>query len=300
MGWACSPPSGIRRDCWPGWREGIPTWCWPTDWSSCPTRQAWRRRLWRALARRVLRDADLVIANSAYTAKLTRALTRRARVAYIPLGVDAGHFAPRESREDAKRALGLAGKTVVSTVARLSAYKGIDVVLRALAALSAEERRNLIYLVAGDGEELGRLQALAQELGVAEMVRWCGVLGNQELPRLYGASDLFVLCARESERTQSVEGFGLVFLEAQACATPVVGTRTGGIPDAIREGEGGWLLAQDDSEALGEILRRLLREPASFHAEGLRARQRVLREATWEHYMEKLLAMLALLGTKHE
>jgi phosphatidylinositol alpha-1,6-mannosyltransferase len=92
----------------------------------------------------------------------------------------------------------------------------------------------------------------------------------------------------------------LVFLEAQACGTPVVGTRTGGIPDAVREGEGGWLIPQDDVGALSSIFRRLRQNPESFRSEGGRARRRVLREATWEHYIQRLQALLTPLRGFYE
>ncbi len=265
-----------------------------------PAVQAWRRGLWRFLLRRVLTSADLVVANSRYTANLAKAAAPGARVECILLGVDAERFRPAEDRAALRATLGLTGKIVICTVARIAAYKGIDVVLHALALLNDEERRDVAYVVVGKGTELPALQKLAEELGVARLVRWCGYVAEHDLPSYYQAADLFVLCTRQSEERQSVEGFGLVFLEAQACGTPVVGTRTGGIPDAVREGEGGWLIAQDDVAALTSIFRRQRQNPESFRREGERARQRVLREATWGHYVEKLQALLAPLGGSHE
>jgi phosphatidylinositol alpha-1,6-mannosyltransferase len=265
-----------------------------------PSMQAWRRIPWRWLLKRVLTSADLVVANSHYTAGLVRSVAPAARVECILLGVDAKRFHPVEDLAAVKDALGLAGKTVLCSVARLAAYKGIDVVLRALALLDEAERSDLVYVVVGNGTELPVLQKLAQELGVASLVRWCGSVADHDLPRYYQAADMFVLCTRQSEERQSVEGFGLVFLEAQACGTPVVGTRTGGIPDAVREGEGGWLIPQDDFAALTSIFRRLRQDPESFRREGERARRRVLREATWEHYIQRLQALLTPLRGFHE
>jgi phosphatidylinositol alpha-1,6-mannosyltransferase len=262
--------------------------------------EPWRRILWRLLLRRILTSADLVVANSHYTAGLVRSVAPRAKVECILLGVDAKRFCPVEDREEVRGSLGLAGKTVICSVARIAAYKGIDVVLRALALLDENERHDLVYVVVGKGTELPILQNLAQELGVASLVRWCGFVADDDLPRYYQAADLFVLCTRQSEERQSVEGFGLVFLEAQACGTPVVGTRTGGIPDAVREGEGGWLIPQDDVGALSSIFRRLRQNPESFRSEGGRARRRVLREATWEHYIQRLQALLTPLRGFYE
>src|SRR5208282_6203945 len=124
------------------------------------------------------------------------------------------------------------------------------------------------------------LRKQAVELGVDSHVRWLGFVSEEELPQVYWASDLFVLCTRDAPEERAVEGFGLVFLEAQSCGVPVVGTRTGGIPAAVQDGEGGWLIAQDDQEALADVIRTLLHSPELFRAAGTQARQRVLREHT--------------------
>jgi phosphatidylinositol alpha-1,6-mannosyltransferase len=105
-----------------------------------------------------------------------------------------------------------------------------------------------------------------------------------------------VLCSREVIERQEVEGFGLVFLEAQACGTPVIGTRSGGIPDAVKEGEGGWLIAPDDSATLTSILSSLSTDPESFRKMGEEARLRVERECTWEHYMRRFTTALGAKG----
>jgi len=187
---------------------------------------------------------------------------------------------------------------VLCTVARLCAYKGHDVVLRALASLPMEQRQEFAYLVAGKGPSLESLQRTARELGVDSLVHWLGFVPEAQLNTLYNASDLFVLCTREIRGSQEVEGFGLAFLEAQACGVPVVGTRTGGIPDAICEGEGGWLINQDDHHQLATVLNALALEPERFRAAGRAARARVERECTWEHYFQRFRAVLSAEGIK--
>jgi phosphatidylinositol alpha-1,6-mannosyltransferase len=209
----------------------------------------------------------------------------------IPLGVDEQRFRSRAS-SDSRARLGVEGKCVVTTVARLYAYKGHETVLRAIRELSEEEREKLVYLVAGTGPYDASLRSLSQELGVGSCVRWLGFVDEEDLPGLYAATNLFALCTRESPDERGVEGFGLALLEAQSCGVPVVGTATGGIPDAVRDGEGGWLIAQDDFVALSGILRSLVMDPDAFRREGERARRRVLREATWEHYGNRLVEVM--------
>jgi phosphatidylinositol alpha-1,6-mannosyltransferase len=236
-----------------------------------PPVDRWRRPLWKALQRRVLESASLVIANSEYTSQLVSSVAPNARVETIPLAVDAERFAPRD-RDAAKKKLGVSGKRVLCTVSRMHPYKGHDVVLRAIASLSSAEREQLIYLVVGKGPYERGLRQLAADLHVESNVRWLGFVAEADLPEVYAASDLFVLCTRDAPEGRSVEGFGLVFLEAQSCGTPVAGTRTGGIPAAVQDGVGGWLIAQDDKEALAAIIRRLEHSPEQFRAAGAQAR----------------------------
>lgn len=260
-----------------------------------PGGRSWRRHFWSRLQRRVLEAADLVIANSDYTRKLVVQSAPKAKVEAIPLAVDTQRFAPGD-REAAKAKLNISGKHVLCTVSRICRYKAIDVVLRAIAMLPPSARQDLVYLVVGTGPEEQRLKALAAELGVEANVRWLGFVPENELPQVYWASDLFVLCTREAANERLVEGFGLVFLEAQACGVPVVGTRTGGIPAAIEEGEGGWLIEQDDSEQLANIIRDLAHSPDRFRAAGVRARERVVRDCTWDRYMQRFVRALEASG----
>ena len=177
-------------------------------------------------------------------------------------------------------------------MSRIHHYKAHDTVLRAIASLAPDERTRLIYLVVGKGPYELELRRLAGELGVESHLRWLGFVSEEDLPQVYGASDLFVLCTRDAPEERAVEGFGLVFLEAQSCGTPVVGTRSGGIPAAIRDGKGGWLIEQDDGQKLTDIIRELIRSPESFRIAGTQARERVLRENTWERYGQRFVSTL--------
>lgn len=256
------------------------------------TQSRWRRPIWHALRRWVLERADLVIANSDYTLDLVREVAPRAVAMALPLAVDERRFLPGD-RDAARRRWNLGpDQRVLLTVSRLSRYKAHDVILQALAALPAEIRRRFVYLVAGQGAARAWFEAEARRLGVAELVRWLGYVPEQDLPDLYRAADLFALCTRESRAHAEVEGFGLVFLEAQACATPAVGTRCGGIPSAIEHGNGGWLIEPDDVMALTVLLQRLDADPQAFRQMGLAGRRRVESACTWDCYLNNFLAAL--------
>ena len=255
------------------------------------SRSLWRRELWQPLRRLVLTSADLVVANSRYTGGLVRTAAPGCRVASIALAADHRRFTPGD-RSAARSRLGLEqDRRVISTVSRLNAYKGHDLVFRALASLPLAVREQFVYVIGGRGPDQGFLQTEAERWGVDSLTRWLGFIAEDALPDLYTASDLFVLCTRETSQ-QEVEGFGLALLEAQACGTPVVGTRSGGIPDAVVHGEGGWLIDPDDFQGLASILRRLDDDPRSFQAAGAVARARVEREGTWDQYVDRFEAAL--------
>ncbi|NND70394.1 MAG: glycosyltransferase family 4 protein, partial [Rhodothermales bacterium] len=137
-------------------------------------------------------------------------------------------------------------KKTVLTVSRLVERKGIDTVLRSLPTV-LQKVPELSYVVVGDGPDLDRLTSLAQTLNVDSHVEFVGPIAPNELPELYHHCDVFVMPSRNSP--PDVEGFGIVFLEANACGKPVIGARTGGIPDAILHRQTGLLVdADNDSE----------------------------------------------------
>ena len=124
------------------------------------------------------------------------------------------------------------GAFCILSVGRLDArerYKGQDRVIDALPTLRVQ-RPDLVYLISGEGDDRPRLEARAQEKGVADVVRFLGHLPREALPDLYRAADLFAL-------PSTGEGFGIVFLEAMACGTPAIGLGVAGARDALAAGD---------------------------------------------------------------
>jgi len=130
------------------------------------------------------------------------------------------------------------------------------------------------------------------ELNVDDCVHWYGFIDEDDLVKVYQSSDLFVLCTREEKEEKSVEGFGLVFLEAQSCGIPVIGTNQGGIPDAIKHENGGWIIQRDDMKTLSNYFNELTTETDKFKKQGIKARQRVIKKATWNHFGEKVFKIV--------
>ena len=237
----------------------------------------------------LLRQVDAFLPVSHYTAGLLheQGIPQR-RTHVVPNGTDPERFRPRDDAQLRQR-LGLADQSLLLTVGRLVRRKGIDTVLRALPTI-AQSRPDVAYVIAGTGPDQSRLERLATRLGVRERVRFVGDVDHDRLPVYYSAVDLFVMPARKD--LPDVEGFGLVFLEANACGTPVIGARTGGIPDAVEDGETGLLVPPNAPDAFAEASLRVLTDPDVADTLGRQGRHRAVNEASWDDIADRIHALL--------
>jgi phosphatidylinositol alpha-1,6-mannosyltransferase len=257
-----------------------------------------RLPLARGLLARVLAGADLLVAAGGYPlAEARRACRSLPPVVEVPPGVDLARFSPLEpgKRSAARAALGLRpeGPLVVS-VSRLVPRKGMDVLIEAAARL-AGGFPDLEVAIAGDGRDRRRLAALAARRGAP--VRFLGRLADEELPALYGAADVFCMVCRDRWGGLEQEGFGIVFLEAAACGVPQVAGRSGGAPEAVADGETGWVVDRPgDPAAVAAALRRALVDPCRRAAMGAAARRRAERLADYDRLARRLGAALARLS----
>ncbi|CAN5213260.1 glycosyltransferase family 4 protein [soil metagenome] len=202
-----------------------------------------------------LRRADAVWAVSRWTRE--RALQLGVQPGVIQVvgnTVDENRFDLGDTEAELAAQYGVApGDRVLLTVARLDAaeqYKGCDTVLRALPALK-QRVAGLRYLIVGTGSDQPRIERLAADLDVGDCVVFCGFVDDEALPRHYRLADVFVMPSKG-------EGFGIVFLEAMACGTPVVGGNRDGTRDALADGALGRLVDPDDAPALAEALQSVL------------------------------------------
>ena len=237
----------------------------------------------------VLSKAKLVICNSHYTQNTILEQFPSVNTVVCTLGVDEQRFYLVDDKNSVREELNLPiDKKIILTTSRINKYKAHDTVIRALALLDEKTLNELCYCIVGRGSYLEELKKLAIELNVDQYIHWYGFIEEENLPKVYQASDLFVLCTREEKDQKAVEGFGLVFLEAQSSGVPAIGSNQGGIPDAVKHQNGGWLIERDDYHQLAHYFKQLVVEPQVFKQEGLKARQRVLQEASWKHFSEKV------------
>ncbi|MDA4120100.1 MAG: glycosyltransferase family 4 protein, partial [Thaumarchaeota archaeon] len=173
-------------------------------------------------------------------------------------------------------------------VGRLVRRKGADLLVSAFARLASELPTARLDIV-GDGPELNGLQRLVEELHLGDSVIFYGALIGPELWRRYAEASVLVLPSRESN--DDAEGFGTVFLEAAVFGVPSIGTRTGGIPEAVVNGFTGRLVAGDDVDGLKAAVKDLLENPSERLRLGENARTRVTG-FSWEVSTNQVLKFL--------
>ena len=242
---------------------------------------ALRRRMYAM----ILRGAAGFIVNTEFTGSLLgehfAAEIAGRRVSILRPGIDLARFRPQPP----------SGRPLLLTVARYAERKGIDTVIRAMPAV-LERIPEAIYRVVGHGDR-SPYAALAESLGVAHAVDLRGPVPDGELARHYGESALFVMVPRALEGGTDVEGFGMVYLEAGACRRPVVASRSGGVPEAVADGESGLLVAPDDPAATAAAILRLLEDQAFASLLAERGRRRAESGFAWPGQVARLREIIA-------
>jgi phosphatidylinositol alpha-1,6-mannosyltransferase len=185
---------------------------------------------------------------------------------------------------------GLRGKKVIVTVSRLVERKGQDKVIEAMPGI-LDAVPDAVYLVVGDGPDRARLHSLASRLGVDNRVIFVGSVPYDEAPAFYSAADVFAMPNREMPG--DFEGFGIVFLEANARGLPVIGGRSGGAQNAVADGFSGYLVNPTDVDDVARRLIELLRDPELAQRLGENGRSRVKAEFSWDRAAAEVRATVA-------
>ncbi|QOL47835.1 glycosyltransferase [Massilia litorea] len=245
----------------------------------------------------LMRQADRIIAECAQDRLDMEQLYGAApgRITVAPCGFDPGELW-RIPRAAARARLDLApGRFIVLQLGRMVPRKGVDTVIQGLALLRERHAVDAELLVVGGGQagpeggedpELGRLRALAHQLGVRDHVRFVGQQPRAALRLWYGAADVFVT-------TPWYEPFGITPVEAMACARPVIGSEVGGIKSTVVDGLTGFLVPSRDPRALAERLAMLHADPERATRMGEAGLQRAYRHYTWRAVAQQAAAVYA-------
>ena len=246
----------------------------------------------RQLLRRIARGNDVVTYLGEYQrTRLDRALHGLTDLQRLAPGVDVEAFHPGVDGSAVRARYALTGRPVIVCVSRLVPRKGQDMLIRALPAVRRRVPDAALLLVSG-GPYRPKLERLAREQGVESDVVFTGSVPWAELPAHYAAGDVYAMPCRTRAAGLDVEGLGIVYLEASATGLPVVGGDSGGAPDAVREGETGYVVGGRDVEALAARLTELLADPAKAKAMGAAGRAWVEQEWRWAKQAERMSRLL--------
>ncbi|MBT2874266.1 glycosyltransferase family 4 protein [Streptomyces cellulosae] len=248
----------------------------------------------RQLLRRIGESTDTITYLGEYTrSRIARALTPEAaaRMVQLPPGVDETTFHPGSGGDEVRARLGLTDRPVVVCVSRLVPRKGQDTLIRAMPAILAAEP-DAALLIVGGGPYEKDLRRLAADTGVAASVRFTGSVPWSELPAHYGAGDVFAMPCRTRRGGLDVEGLGIVYLEASATGLPVVAGDSGGAPDAVLDGETGWVVPGTSPTETADRITTLLADPELRDRMGRRGREWVEEKWRWDLLADKLKTLL--------
>ncbi|MFH9941409.1 glycosyltransferase family 4 protein [Streptomyces murinus] len=248
----------------------------------------------RQLLRRIGEATDTITYLGEYTrSRIAGALTPEAarRMVQLPPGVDEKTFHPASGGDEVRARLGLTDRPVVVCVSRLVPRKGQDTLIRAMPRVLAAEP-DAVLLIVGGGPYEQDLRRLARDTGVAGSVRFTGAVPWSELPAHYGAGDVFAMPCRTRRGGLDVEGLGIVYLEASATGLPVIAGDSGGAPDAVLDGETGWVVRGGEPGEAADRIVTLLGDPELRRRMGERGRRWVEEKWRWDLLAERLKELL--------
>lgn len=239
------------------------------------------RKQW--LVKKILKNADFVTTVSSYTRKKLQNLgvpPSRIIVVYPCPNIDGSSSAVSSGQlAQLDQQYTLQNQRVLLSVGRLVERKGIDTVIQAFAALK-EKHENVHYVIIGSGSDRERLRQLAATHGVPDRVHFVGSVTDDELAVWYARCEALIMPSRQLGNND-VEGFGMVFLEANSFGKPVIGGRSGGIADAVIDGQTGFLVDPSDVDMVTRSIDRLLSNESEAIRLGYQGSERVKEVFQW-------------------
>jgi phosphatidylinositol alpha-1,6-mannosyltransferase len=249
-------------------------------------RQIGRSAVKRQTVKTLIGSAAVVVAISRWTRELCLAVLDelglgggKVDLRIVPLGTDPLRFHPGIDQTSVRARYGLDGRRWLLSVARLTPHKGIDTGLRMLARLR-EVYPELGYAVVGSGDQLSTLEGMAQKLGVTDRVRFLTAVPDSDLPAVYNSAEVYLGLSRLTDL--AAEGFGISLVEASASGVPVIAGRSGGIPEAVRDGETGLLVDAEQPEEVSRALCSLLEDRTLAQRLGAAGRRAVESYYNWD------------------
>lgn len=205
-----------------------------------------RKQFKRGVLQNTIRHADIIVANSEFTKSLVAGEVNRDVVVWNP-HIEPATIPHEAAVESFKDQFALHGKTVFFTVARLVKRKGIDLVIDAMREV-VKQNANVVYVVAGNGPEVGHLHEQVKTHGLQNSVRFIGPISEEDKAIWYSVADCFVMPTRNTD--PDIEGFGIVYIEAAQHGIPSIASAAGGAQEAVLHNRTGLVIPPEDHEAL--------------------------------------------------
>ena len=239
----------------------------------------------KQLRKKSLQETDHIYPVSDYTSQLLGKLgVAEERRTIVHNGTTPDKFFPMDAL-DFKKNKGLEDKKIILTVTRVVYRKGIDIVIKAIHKLK-EKIPDIYYVIVGDGPEINNCKELVKSLSLEEHICFVSRVPDEELISYYNICDVFVMVPR-STKTE-FEGFGIVYLEANACKKPVIGSDSAGIPSAVLHNQTGLLVEEDNIDELTSAINVILKDQSYATKLGTNGFERVRSKANWNSVSKKL------------
>ena len=233
------------------------------------------------IVRKALKHTKYLVCNSQNTANilLNNWNVSSDKIKIIHPGVDATQFIPAPTEQKIRLQLGWKKSPVILTVGRLQERKGQDMLIRSLPLIKTKYP-DILYAIVGNGEQRSKLEQLVEELNLQDHVLFMSELSDAEMIQCYQQCDIFILPNRTVGR--DIEGFGMVLVEAQACAKPVIAGNSGGTAETMLLEETGLIIDCTQPELIAQTLSTLLGDPEKCKQMGENGRKHVEQHLGWK------------------
>ena len=209
------------------------------------------------------------------------------KLVLVPSRCDVQRFNPQvwqNARGEVRRQLGVDNKKVVMFIGTLSVHKGLSYLLKAMPQICSLYPETAVVLV-GSGPLMDELKSLALELGIADKTIFCGRIPYEQIPAYLSAADIFAFPSID-------EGLPRAVMEAMAMELPVVGTKVGGIPELVQNGQTGFLVDPCNPQQIADALNLLLQKPHLASEMGRSARNEIVSNYSFEEGIKRYISLI--------
>ncbi len=216
---------------------------------------------------------------------------------FIPNGIEIEKFFKPHSTVELEEIINekLNGRKVILSTGRLAKHKGLDWFCEKILPSLPDD---IIFLIAGDGEKRSDIEKIIKEKKLQSKAKMLGRVNDQELEVLYNTADIYVKPNIKVEGT--MEGFGIVVIEAASCKLPVVATDLEGLKDAIKDNQNGFLIEPGDAQGFVDKIKQLLDDERFRKEFGEKARQFILENYQWKNISQKYIEEISKVLQKNK